>query len=67
MSLIRSKPRKGIKLTKAAKELNCSPNTMMRIAEREGFKKWRNGDGRTNPWMLLEADVLAFQLKRQGL
>ena len=66
MTLIRRKPSKPITTTEAGKYLGCVSKTVKRIAKREGWKMWRNGDGKTNPWLLLEAEVIAFRQERES-
>lgn len=64
MTLIRRKPTKGIKISEAGELLGYKRDAVKQIARREGWTMWRNGDGPTNPWMVLQAEVEAFKAKR---
>lgn len=66
MSLLRRKPSKPMKISEAADLLGCGRDTMKAIAKREGFRMWKNNPSFNSPWLVYEADVIAYRQRREG-
>lgn len=65
MSLVRRKRRKQIRITRAAKLIGCSSESIRTgaIGKFELFKL--NPDSERSPWMMFEAELEAFLDRRE--